>query len=126
MVYYFIVGLLAFVLMFAFGIGLGKVVKLLIGNYISMIFILALSLGIDILIVHLNHDIFSFLQDVDRVEEFLLDNRVFLLIFIYILLLVVIFVKSTINIELGKSKVSKILYNFVLAPLAVVSILSSL
>jgi len=126
MVYYFIIGLSAFVLMFAFGIGLDKVVKLLIGNYISIVFVLAVSLMIEIFIVHLDHSFFEFFQNTEQIEFFLTNNKVLILILIYLLLLVVIFAKSSISIELGESKFSKVLYNFILAPLTVLSILATL
>lgn len=124
--HYFLLGMFMFLLIFTFAIGLEKTLKIIIGNYLLIAIILACNVGINLLEKNLSKNWLPFLQNIEQIKAFLIDNKIFILLGIYFIFLIIIFAKSNINVWWKKSKFVRVLLSLIFAPLAVISIMVTL
>lgn len=125
---YIFFGILAILLVFCFAIGTEKMIKLLLGNYLLMLFALAGHQSLVILSVFLQKTPtleFMWLS-YTSIANFLSNGKMSFVLIMYILLSILIYYKSKIRIVLPLDDiVQKILYIF-LAPFTSVGIVLAL
>lgn len=121
----FTIWIIWFLTILIIAIGLEKIVKIIIWNYLLIVISIWLNIWIDILIFFIDQNIIH-LSSPDKIINNLLNLKSILIIFIYFILLVLIFYKSNLGITFDINKFFKFLLTLFFAPLAIISILTSL
>lgn len=119
---YFILGAVGILCVFSLAIGLERMVKVVIGNYILTGLSLSLWPTIDRFVTWMD----SMYPWTWANLSFLTDNKTTVILIIYLLLLLLIFLKSNVRVSMHASGMKRFLLTILFVPLTVVSIILSL
>ena len=125
---YAIVLLVGVLAIFSFSIGIEKMIKIILGNYILSSICLAASQSIDLAVIamkktpELTFMGFSY----DKVANFLNNGSMTIILILYIILLLIIFRTSKIKIALPNDEAIKKMLQIIFVPLTVISIILTL
>lgn len=119
---YFVIGAVWILCVFSFAVWLEKMMKIIIWNYLLTALCLALWPTIDWFISWLG------LQDpsIQQTVAPLLTNKTIVILIVYLLMLVLVFAKSRINIDIQVSGVKRVIYFVLAVPMTILSILFTL
>lgn len=125
--YIFIVVLWALVI-FSFAIGIEKMIKIILGNYILSSIARASSAAINVLINYIkaNPDVSFFGMGSTTLANFFTNGKTTIVLILYILLIVLVYKKSKIHISLPMDDASRKMTQIIFVPLTVISIILTL
>ncbi|MFA7298680.1 MAG: hypothetical protein WC010_03490 [Candidatus Absconditabacterales bacterium] len=125
---YAIVILVGILAVFAFTIGIEKMIKVILGNYILSSICLAASQSINLAVEAMKKTPeFTFMGfGYDKVANFLNNGSMTIILILYIILLVVIFRTSKIKISLPDDEALKKMLQIIFVPLTVISMVLTL
>lgn len=125
--YIFIVVLWALVI-FSFAIGIEKMIKIILWNYILSSIARASSAAINLLINYIttNPDISFFGMGSTTLANFFTNGKTTIVLILYILLIVLVYKKSKIHISLPMDDASRKMTQIIFVPLTVISIILTL
>lgn len=125
---YAIVILVGILAVFAFTIGIEKMIKVILGNYILSSICLAASQSINLAVEAMKKTPeFTFMGFwYDKVANFLNNGSMTIILILYIILLVVIFRTSKIKISLPDDEALKKMLQIIFVPLTVISMVLTL
>ena len=125
---YAIVVLVAILAIFSFTIGIDKMIRIILGNYILSSICLAagqsINLGVEYMSKHPELSFMGFWYD--KVANFLNNGNMTIVLILYIILLFVIFKKSKIRISLPDDEALKKMLQIIFVPLTVISMVLTL
>lgn len=119
---YFILWAVWILCVFSLAIGLERMVKVVIGNYILTGLCLSLRTTIDWFVTWID----TIYPWTGASLGFLSDNKTTVILIIYLLLLLLIFLKSNVRVSMHASGMKRFLLTILFVPLTVVSIILSL
>lgn len=119
---YFIFGAVGILCVFSLAIGLERMVKVVIGNYILTGLCLSLRTTIDWFVTWID----TMYPWTWASLSFLVDNKTTVILIVYLLLLLLIFLKSNVRVSMHASGVKRFLLTLLFVPLTVASIIFSL
>jgi len=113
---------------FSFVIGIEKMIKIILGNYILSSICLAATQSIQILVDYLyQNSNFKFMWfSYQTLWSFFTNAQMTIILILYAILLVIIFQKSKITIRLPMDEVTKKTLYIILVPLTVISVILTL
>ena len=116
-----VIGILA---IFSFAIGIEKMIKIIMGNYILSSIARASSSAITLLIHYINAhpDITFFGMGATTLANFFTNGKSTIILILYVLLIVLVYKKSKIHISLPMDEASKKMTQIIFVPLTVISI----
>lgn len=119
---YFVIGAIGVLCVFSFAIWLEKMLRIILGNYLLTALCLSLSPTLDRLMW------WTATQDssIQSSLWFLFTNKTIVILVVYLLLLVLIFAKSRIRIDVQFGGFKKILFFVLVVPLTILSVLFTL
>lgn len=117
--------ILGILVIFSFAIGLEKMIKIILGNYILSSITRASSAAIALLINHIqaNPDISFFGVWSTTLANFFTNGKTTIILILYITLIVLIYKKSKVYISLPMDEASKKMTQIIFVPLTVISII---
>lgn len=125
---YAIVVLVAILAIFSFTIGIDKMIRIILGNYILSSICLAagqsINLGVEYMSKHPELSFMGFWYD--KVANFLNNGNMTIVLILYVILLFVIFKKSKIRISLPDDEALKKMLQIIFVPLTVISMVLTL
>ena len=125
---YGIVVILAILVIFSFMIGINKMIKIILGNYILSSICLAASQSITLAIQYLNQN--PSLQTLgianEKFSNFLENGSMIIVFVVYITLLVIMYRTSKIRIKLPNDEALKKMLQLIFVPLTIVSMILTL
>lgn len=119
---YFVIGAIGVLCVFSFAIWLEKMLRIILGNYLLTALCLSLSPTLDRLMW------WTATQDssIQSSLWFLFTNKTIVILVVYLLLLVLIFAKSRIRIDVQFGGFKKIFFFVLVIPLTILSVLFTL
>ena len=125
---YFIIGVIAVIGIFAIAIGVEKMIKVIVGNYILSIICLAANHTIDLGIGTLTTLQISKGASVDysQILSLLLTGKIGIVLTLYLFLLVIVFTKSKIHISTDHLPFPKLVTTCILVVMTIISVLLTL
>ncbi|MCX6822869.1 MAG: hypothetical protein NTX91_02635 [candidate division SR1 bacterium] len=116
-----VIGILA---IFSFAIGIEKMIKIIMGNYILSSIARASSSAITLLInyINANPDTSFFGMGSATLANFFTNGKTTIILILYILLIVLVYKKSKIHISLPMDDASRKMTQIIFVPLTVISI----
>ena len=125
---YVIVGIIWLLAVFSFVIGLEKMVKIILGNYILSTICIAASQSIGLLVDFLNKtpDLKFAGFSYNSLATFFADGKTTIVLIIYVILLVVVYKNSSIKISVPTDQWTQKLLFIFLVPLTVISMILAL
>ena len=126
---YFTFGMLAIVCIFAIAIGIDKMVKIIIGNYLLSAICLAATSTIDLSVAYLTQNptlqfVFGFTAP--QISSFLSQGKITIVLILYAVLLFVIFRHSKLTITIPHADLLQQGLYVILVPLTVMSVILTL
>ncbi len=121
---YIIAGLIGVLFVFAFAIGIDKMMRIILGNYLLTIICVALWSTIDTIsfaIKPLVSQIAFLGVTFGQLDFFLTNSKLTIIILTYLVLMVLIFSKSKIYISLPSDENTRIFLKIIIIPLTVIS-----
>ncbi|HMT00926.1 MAG TPA: hypothetical protein PKC14_01240, partial [Candidatus Absconditabacterales bacterium] len=121
---YIIAGLIGVLFVFAFAIGIDKMMRIILGNYLLTIICVALGSTIDTIsfaIKPLVSQIAFLGVTFGQLDFFLTNSKLTIIILTYLVLMVLIFSKSKIYISLPSDENTRIFLKIIIIPLTVIS-----
>ncbi len=123
---FFLLWFIGILLIFSIVIGVNKMIKVIIGNYLLIWIALALHLGIDFVGIFLESNTISFIKNQEEFSKTLIEYKELIILTTYLIFLILIFTKSTIWIVIAKNWFLRMLLGIIFAPLTVISIMFGL
>lgn len=125
---YGIVALAGILAVFSFAIGIEKMIKIILGNYILSSICLAASQSITILVnaLHTTPELKFIGMSYDKIAKFLENGNMTIVLILYITLLVIIYRTSKIKITLPDDEAIKKMLQLLFVPLTIISIILTL
>lgn len=122
------ISILGILVIFSFAIGLEKMIKIILGNYILSSIARASSGAITLLINHIqaNPDISFFGIGSTTLANFFTNGKTTIILILYIALIVLVYKKSKVYISLPMDEASKKMTQIIFVPLTVISIILTL
>ncbi len=121
----FIIWIIWLLLIFSIAIGIERMIKIIIWNYIISIIIIWTNLGINLIIKCLDSGLINY-QNPDKLINLLLNIRQILILSLYFILLIWAFYKSKLWVNFPENKIVKLFLSILFAPLTVINILTTL
>jgi len=121
----FIIWIIWLLLIFSIAIGIERMIKIIIWNYIISIIIIWTNLGINLIIKCLDSGLINY-QNPDKLINLLLNIRQILILSLYFILLIWTFYKSKLWVNFPENKIVKLFLSILFAPLTVINILTTL
>ncbi|MFA5748070.1 MAG: hypothetical protein WC872_03050 [Candidatus Absconditabacterales bacterium] len=125
---YIVVSIMGILVIFSFSIGIEKMIKIILGNYILGSICLAATESIRLIINYLNltPDLKFIGLTYKALGTFLTNGHTTIILIFYIILLVLIYKKSSINVKIPMDEgLKKILY-ILFVPMTVISVILTL
>lgn len=119
---YFVLGSIGILCVFSLAIGLEKMMKIILWNYLLTALCLALTPTISVLTGRVTIQA----PDVQQSIWFLFTNTTIIILVVYLLMLILIFVKSRIHIGMNLSGPAKVAMLVLAIPMTIVSIMITL
>lgn len=119
---YFIFGAVGILAVFSLAIGLERMVKVVIANYMLTGVCLSLRTVIDRFVTWMD----SLYPGSASTLSFLADNKTTVILVVYLLLLLLIFLKSNVRVSMHATGLKRFILTLLFVPLTVVSIILSL
>lgn len=119
---YFIFGSVGILCVFSLAIGLERMVKVVIANYMLTGLCIALWWVIDRFVVWID----TVMPGTGAQVAFLQDNKTTVILIIYLLLLLLVFLKSNIRVSMHASGLKRFILTILFVPLTVASIIITL
>lgn len=119
---YFIFGAVGILCVFSLAIGLERMIKVVIANYMLTGLCLSLRSVIDRFVTWME----TIYPGSANNLSFLIANKTIVILIIYLLLLLLIFLKSNVRVSMNASGMKRFLLTLLFVPLTVVSIILSL
>ena len=116
-------------LIFAYAVGIDKMIKIIVWNYLLWTICLSLWLSIDLLVKYskLLNDVASPIGlTYWSMWNFLFASKATVIVITYLILLIIVFSKSKLNIELPNDENAKIWLKILLIPITVFSVILTL
>lgn len=125
---YIIICILGVLVIFSFAIGIEKMIKIILWNYILSSICRASSASITVLVNYLgqNPDLGFMGLSSQTLSNFFTNGKMTIILILYVVLVVLVFKKSKITINLPMDEASKKMMQIVFVPLTIVSILLTL
>lgn len=127
-IYYIFIVVLGVLVIFSFAIGIEKMIKIILGNYILSSIARASSAAINVLINYItaNPDLTFFGLGSTTLTNFFSNGKTTIVLIIYVLLIVLVYKKSKIHISLPMDDASRKMTQIIFVPLTVISIILTL
>lgn len=119
---YFVLGSIGILCVFSLAIGIEKMMKIILGNYMLMVLCLAIGPTIDWFTMWFGGQ----LPDAQQTVDLLFTNKTIVTLVVYILMLILIFVKSRLHVGFRLNPTTKILMTILCIPMTIVSIIVTL
>lgn len=119
---YFVLGAIGILCVFSLAIGVEKMMKIILGNYMLIALCLAMSPTIDRFTLWFGVQLPDALPTVDL----LFTNKTIVTLVVYILMLILIFVKSRLHVGFRLNPTTKILMTILCIPMTIISIILTL
>lgn len=119
---YFIFGAVGILCVFSLAIGLERMIKVVVANYMLTGMCLALRTVIDWFVLRID----TVSPGMGESFRFLADNKTSVILVFYLLLLLLIFLKSNIRVSMHAAGVKRFILTILFVPLTVVSIIMTL
>ena len=125
---YWILILIGILVIFSFTIGIEKMIRIILGNYILSSICLAASQSITLAVEYMKKtpDLRFMGFSYDKVANFLSNGNMTIVLILYIILLVIIFRTSKIKIKLPDDEAIKKMLQLIFVPLTVISMVLTL
>lgn len=127
-IFYIFIVILGALVIFSFAIGIEKMIKIILWNYILSSIARASSAAINVLInyINANPDTSFFGLGSTTLANFLTNGKTTIILILYIGLIVLVYKKSKIHISLPMDEASKKMTQIIFVPLTVISIILTL
>lgn len=126
---YLIGGLIAALCLFAFAIGVDKMIKIIVHNYLLSAICLATSLSLDIMSyywsLHLKQ-IVGFWISREQLIYIIKQGKITFVLALYVIMMIILFAKSKLSITMPTNQHAAVLIKILLIPLTVISALITL
>lgn len=119
---YFVLGAIGILCVFSLAIGVEKMMKIILGNYMLIALCLAMSPTIDRFTLWFGVQ----LPDAQPTVDLLFTNKTIVTLVVYILMLILIFVKSRLHVGFRLNPTTKILMTILCIPMTIISIILTL
>lgn len=119
---YFVLWAIGILCVFSLAIGVEKMMKIMFGNYLLSILCLALWPTLDVIMWWSSVQ----MPDVQKSLHFLFTNKTITILVIYLLMLILIFVKSRLHVWFYLGGAQKIFVTILCIPMTIISILLTL
>ena len=123
---FFLIWILTVLLIFSVAIWIEKMIKIIIWNYLLIWIALSLHVWIDLLVDFLSLNSVVFLSDQENLVSVFSNYKQHIVVWIYVILLILLFSRSKIWIWVSSNSIIRFIYWIIFAPIAVLSIISSL
>lgn len=123
---FFLIWLIWILLVFSAIVGVRRMIKIIIWNYILIWIALALHTGIDFISMLLETHNLSYINNQEDLKTMLDEYKKWIILAVYLLFLILIFTKSKIDIGVGENRMIKIIIWIIFTPLTVISVIKSL
>ena len=123
---FFLIWILTVLLIFSVAIWIEKMIKIIIWNYLLIWIALSLHVWIDLLVDFLSLNSVAFLSDQENLVSVFSNYKQHIVVSIYMILLILLFSRSKIWIWVSSNSIIRFIYWIIFAPIAVLSIISSL
>ena len=127
-IFYIFIVVLGALVIFSFAIGIEKMIKIILWNYILSSIARASSAAINVLIhyINANPDVSFFGMGSTTLANFFTNGKTTIVLILYILLIVLVYKKSKIHISLPMDDASRKMTQIIFVPLTVISIILTL
>lgn len=127
-IFYIFIVVLGALVIFSFAIGIEKMIKIILWNYILSSIARASSAAISVLINYIkaNPDVSFFGMGSTTLANFFTNGKTTIILILYILLIVLVYKKSKIHISLPMDDASRKMTQIIFVPLTVISIILTL
>jgi hypothetical protein len=119
---YFILGAIGVLCVFSLAIGVEKMMKIILGNYMLIALCLAVGPTVDRATMWFSGQ----MPDIQQTVGFLFTNKTIITLVMYILMLILIFVKSRLHVGFHFTQSQRMLMTLLCIPMTIVSIIITL